>query len=138
MVLSELSYNSTTDDSDAENANGDHKSNKSNKSTNHKPPKHFKTVQIPRSAMAPNRRMTFGGLRSDTKGEVFNAHRRPSFLETLKKQAVDAAVVATKATRRLSITGNNGQGFELVAIGVRLMACCFEAHRPRMATSSNT
>lgn len=72
------------------------------------------------SGNAPKRRMTFGGLRSDKRGEIYKSQRRPSFMATLGNRAVKVAEAATKATRRLSITGNNGRGFELVAIGVSL------------------
>lgn len=40
-------------------------------------------------------------------------------MSNLGKRVVKAAEVATKAARRISIAGNNGQGFELVAIEVR-------------------
>lgn len=41
-------------------------------------------------------------------------------MATLMKRTSKVVKVATKAVRRLSIVGNNGQGFELVAIQVRM------------------
>lgn len=84
--MSELSYNSTTDESDADkDVDGD----SNNRAAGHRPGDHARTKNIegPRSSSkknnnaarvvpvvstgsAPKRRMTFGGLRSDKRGEV--------------------------------------------------------------------
>lgn len=68
------------------------------------------------SPFAPKRRMTFGGIRSDKRGEVYKAQRRPSFLEGVGRRATGAAEKAAKVARRFSFQGNS----ELVAVGVRL------------------
>ncbi|CAM9685458.1 unnamed protein product, partial [Ectocarpus sp. 13 AM-2016] len=135
QTASELSYNSTTDESDA---NRDEDGHSNNRAAGHRPGDHARTKNIegPRSSSkkninaarvvpvvstgsAPKRRMTFGGFRSDKRGEVYKEQRRPSFLEDIGRRATEMAEAAAKATRRISIHGNNGQGFELVAIGDR-------------------
>lgn len=78
----------------------------------------------PHSGSIVGRRMTFGGLRSDKRGETYKTQRRPSFMANLGQRAVQAAAVATRATRRLSIHGKDGQGFELVAIAVSSKTRC--------------
>ena len=62
--------------------------------------------------------MTFSGYKADERSAVYKPQRRPSFLEKAGKRAVKVAVAATKATRKFSFYGNNGEGAELVAIGV--------------------
>lgn len=52
--------------------------------------------------------------------QVYKEQRRPSFLKDIGRRATEMAEATAKATRRISIHGNNGQGFELVAIGVSL------------------
>lgn len=111
-VFSELSYNTTSSDSDTEERNGD------KKATLKKTVGKHASADLPPSGNLPSRRMTFGGLRSDKAGETYKTHRKPSFLASLRQKAIKVAEVATKATRRLSITGNGGQGFALVSIGV--------------------
>lgn len=106
---SELSYNSSTDSADTEGGEVAGRNDRG-KQTHH-------SKDTTPLGNAPKRRMTFGGFRSDKKGEIYKAQRRPSFMEKVAKRAVGAAEAAVKATR-LSIQGNNGQGFELVAIGV--------------------
>lgn len=111
-AFSELSYNTTSSDSDTKEREGDKKATLKNPVSKHA------SADLPPSGNLPTRRMTFGGLRSDKAGETYKMHRRPSFLASLRQKAVKVAEVATKATRRLSIAGNGGQGFALVAIGV--------------------
>lgn len=122
MVFSELSYNTTSDDSDTEGGGED------KKGANIKTAKKHANADLPASGTLPARRMTFGGLRSDKAGEVYKSHRRPSFLASVGKKVAKVVEVATKATRRLSIAGNGGQGFELVAIGVS--GQCPDVHTP--------
>lgn len=113
-ALSELSYNSTTDDeSDPGRGVGGAKGGAKTKEQRETGESAADGKKA--SPFAPKRRMTFGGIRSDKRGEVYKAQRRPSFLEGVGRKAVGVAEAATKATRRLSFQGNN----ELVAIGVR-------------------
>lgn len=85
QTVSELSYNSTTDESDADRyEDGD----SNNRAAGHRPGDHTRTKKIDGSrsfskknnaarvvpvaltGSAPKRRMTFGGIRSDKRGEV--------------------------------------------------------------------
>ncbi len=119
QVLSELSSNSTTDEeSDAgKGDSGGGAAGKGVTKTKQQREAEKKAAKGGKvSPFAPKRRMTFGGIRSDKRGEVYSAQRRPSFLQGVKRQAVGVAEAAAKATRRLSFQGNS----ELVAIGVRL------------------
>ncbi|CAM9857880.1 unnamed protein product, partial [Ectocarpus fasciculatus] len=134
QTVSELSYNSTTDESDADR---DEEGDSNNMAAVHRPWDHTRTkknvgprssskkknaarvVPVAPKGSAPKRRMTFGGIRSDKRGEVYKEQRRPSFLKDIGRRATEVAEAAAKATRKISIHGNNGQGFELVAIGDR-------------------
>lgn len=73
QVLSELSYNSTTDESDTERGDGtknynDSRSNQAKDATRKEETAKF--TPLAGSGNAPKRRMTFGGIRSDKRGEV--------------------------------------------------------------------
>ena len=83
--MSELSYNSTTDESDADR---DEEGDSNNMAAVHRPWDHTSTkknvgprssskknnaarvVPVAPKGSAPKRRMTFGGIRSDKRGEV--------------------------------------------------------------------
>lgn len=112
-MVSELSSNSTTDDE------GDREKGRRQVPPMNPPGKNGATGGETVSPFAPKRRMTFGGIRSDKRGEVYKAHRRPSFLEGVGRRAVGAVETAAKVARRLSFQGNS----ELVAVGVRLSYC---------------
>lgn len=109
-MLSELSSNTTTDDE------GDADVGKRQGPSRDRPFKNSSPGAKTISPFAPKRRMTFGGIRSDKRGEVYKAQRRPSFLEGVGQRAVVAAETAAKVARRFSFQGNT----ELVAVGVRL------------------
>lgn len=118
-VLSELSYNSTTEEESEAGKGGGGGGAAAKGGTKIKQQREAGKKAADGgniSPFAPKRRMTFGGIRSDKRGEVYSAQRRPSFLEGVKRQAVGVVEAAAKATRRLSFQGNS----ELVAIGVRL------------------
>lgn len=119
-VWSELSYNTETEDSDGENGGVAQEGTKRGLSRD--------SMDGYPLTDAPKRRMTFGGLRSDRKGTVYTAQRRPNFVATLRQRVKKVAEVATGAARRLSIQGNNGQGFELVAIGVSWTSVTIEKY----------
>lgn len=109
-MLSELSSNTTTDDE------GDDETGKRRGPSRDPPFKNGATgAKTAASPFAPKRRMTFGGIRSDKRGEIYKAQRRPSFLEGVGQRAVGAAETAAKAVRRLSFQGNT----ELVPVSVR-------------------
>lgn len=110
QVLSELSSNTTTDDE------GDTETGKREGPPRGSPFQNGANGAKTISPFAPKRRMTFGGIRSDKRGEIYKAQRRPSFLDSVGRRAVGAAETAAKAVRRLSFQGNT----ELVAVAVRL------------------
>lgn len=110
--LSELSYNTTTDESEGDSGRKSDKAGGGG-STYGKP-----SPVLPSHSVQP-RRMTFSGYKAGDRSAAYKPQRRPSFLEKAGQRAVKVAVAATKATRRLSFYGNN-EGPELVAIGVSL------------------
>lgn len=118
-MLSELSSNTTSDDEGDEGDEGDERDGETGKrqGLSRDPP--FKNgatgAKTAASPFVPKRRMTFGGIRSDKRGEIYKAQRRPSFLEDVGRRAVGVAETAAKVARRLSFQGNT----ELVAVGVR-------------------
>ena len=114
QMASELSSNTTTDDE------GDDPGKQKRQGLPRDSPfKNVATGAKTVSPLAPKRRMTFGGIRSDKRGEVYKAQRRPSFLEGVGRRAVGVAETAAKVARRLSFQGNT----ELVAVAVRLSLC---------------
>lgn len=113
QILSELSSNTTTDDE----GDGDDPEKGKQQGLSRDPTFKNGAAGAARvSPFAPKRRMTFGGIRSDKRGEVYQAQRRPSFLEGVGRRAAGAAETAAKVARRFSFQGNT----ELVAVAVRL------------------
>ena len=106
--LSELSYNTTTDESEGERDSGRTSGKGGGGSI------YGKSSLLPSNSVPP-RRMTFSGYKAGERSALYKPQRRPSFLEKAGKRAVEVAVAATKATRKLSLYGNNGEGAELVA-----------------------
>lgn len=114
--LSELSYNTTTDESEGDLDSG-RKSGTGGGGGGGVGSTYGKPSPLSPSHSVPPRRMTFSGYKADERSKVYKPQRRPSFLEKAGKRAVKVAVAATRATRRLSFYGN-GEGAELVAIEV--------------------
>lgn len=115
--LSELSYNTTTDESEGDLDSGRKSGTGGVGGGGGEGSTYGKPSPLLPSHSVPPRRMTFSGYKADERSKVYKPQRRPSFLEKAGKRAVKVAVAATRATRRLSFYGN-GEGAELVAIGV--------------------
>jgi hypothetical protein len=94
---------------------GSVRSGNGNNSNSHKRASNSAAATMPLPHAKPKRRLTFGGLRSDTNGTKYMSQRKPSNPIVAAVSSVGKAVTGAVRRASLKITTANGQDVEIIS-----------------------